>query len=124
MLNPPYGRDISAWMRKAAAEARQGNAAIVVVLVPASVDAAWFRQAAGGASLVRFWPGPDLLRQRPRALPLGGAGVRAAARPARHHPGMVRRARVRPGVLASPPRRPHLLGFLPQGAVARHARTA
>lgn len=56
-LNPPYGRTIGAWMRKAAAEVRQGAASTVVALVPASVDAAWFRQASADAAMVRFWPG-------------------------------------------------------------------
>jgi DNA (cytosine-5)-methyltransferase 1 len=56
-LNPPYGRNIGAWTQKAAAEAREARASIVVALVPASVDAAWFRQAAADAALVRFWPG-------------------------------------------------------------------
>lgn len=56
-LNPPYGRNIGAWTRKAAAEARHGTASTVVALVPASVDAAWFRQAAADSALVRFWPG-------------------------------------------------------------------
>lgn len=56
-LNPPYGRDIGAWTRKAAAEARRGNASVVVALVPASVDTAWFRQATADAALLRFWPG-------------------------------------------------------------------
>lgn len=40
-LNPPYGRSIKDWMRKAASEARAG--AVVVALVPSRTDTAWFQ---------------------------------------------------------------------------------
>jgi len=56
-LNPPYGRGIGAWMRKAQHEAALGNAERVVCLVPARVDARWYRGAAAAAALVRIWPG-------------------------------------------------------------------
>ena len=56
-LNPPYGRDVGAWLRKAAAESSGGRASIVVALTPASVDTAWYRQAAADAALLRIWPG-------------------------------------------------------------------
>ena len=56
ILNPPFGRGIGAWMHKAADEVASGNAALVVCLVPAKVDTAWFREAAGSAASVRFVP--------------------------------------------------------------------
>jgi phage N-6-adenine-methyltransferase len=39
-MNPPYGRTIGAWMRKAFESAQAG--AIVVCLVPARTDTAWW----------------------------------------------------------------------------------
>lgn len=39
-MNPPYGRGIGAWIRKAAESAEAG--ATVVCLVPARVDTAWW----------------------------------------------------------------------------------
>jgi phage N-6-adenine-methyltransferase len=51
-MNPPYGRDLPKWMRKAYEEARD-NGALVVCLVPARVDTEWWhRYAAKGE--VRF----------------------------------------------------------------------
>jgi phage N-6-adenine-methyltransferase len=56
-MNPPYGRTIGVWMRKAMDES--DNGATVVCLVPARTDTAWFqdtalaRQAAGRAE-IRF----------------------------------------------------------------------
>jgi site-specific DNA-methyltransferase (adenine-specific) len=52
-LNPPYGRAIGAFMRKAAASARAG--ATVVCLVPARTDTAWWHEDVLGARAeVRF----------------------------------------------------------------------
>ena len=43
-LNPPYGRTIKDWMRKAVAESDRG--ATVVCLVPARTDTAWYQDTA------------------------------------------------------------------------------
>ena len=43
-MNPPYGREIGKWMRKAYAESRDG--ATVVCLVPARTDTAWWHDYA------------------------------------------------------------------------------
>ena len=43
-MNPPYGRGISAWMRKAFDSSLQG--ATVVCLVPARTDTAWWHDFA------------------------------------------------------------------------------
>ena len=40
-MNPPYGREIGKWMRKAWGEANY-NADVVVCLVPARTDTAWW----------------------------------------------------------------------------------
>lgn len=43
-MNPPYGREISAWMRKANDAVRGG--AVVVCLVPARTDTRWWHEYA------------------------------------------------------------------------------
>ena len=40
-MNPPYGRNIGAWVKKAYASAKQ-NGATVVCLLPARVDTRWW----------------------------------------------------------------------------------
>lgn len=61
--NPPYGRtddygrNIGAWLAKAAAETASGRAGRVVCLVPASVGSRWYREAEKPAALVRIWAG-------------------------------------------------------------------
>jgi site-specific DNA-methyltransferase (adenine-specific) len=52
-MNPPYGREIGPWMRKAYTEARD-NGALVVAFVPARVDTEWWHQYAAKATEVRF----------------------------------------------------------------------
>jgi phage N-6-adenine-methyltransferase len=44
-MNPPYGKEIVLWMRKAYEEARD-NGALVVCLVPARVDTEWWHRYA------------------------------------------------------------------------------
>lgn len=50
-MNPPYGRTIGHWMRKAYLSAQQG--ATVVCLVPARTDTAWWHDYAAKGN-VRF----------------------------------------------------------------------
>jgi phage N-6-adenine-methyltransferase len=54
-LNPPYSQ-VGRWMVKAAGEVAAGRAELVVCLVPARVDARWYRTAADVASVVRVLP--------------------------------------------------------------------
>lgn len=42
-MNPPYGREIGAWVEKLAAEYRAARTKEAVALVPARVDTDWFR---------------------------------------------------------------------------------
>lgn len=49
--NPPYGREIGAWMRKAA-ETDMGG--VIVCLIPARTDTAWWHEYVTQASEVRF----------------------------------------------------------------------
>ena len=41
-LNPPYGREIGAWVKKAYEEVTRGGATSVVLLLPARTDTAWY----------------------------------------------------------------------------------
>lgn len=43
-MNPPYGRTIGLWMRKAYKESQRG--ALIVCLVPARTDTAWWHDYA------------------------------------------------------------------------------
>jgi phage N-6-adenine-methyltransferase len=55
-MNPPYGREIYAWTRKARESAAAG--ALVVGLLPASTDLAWWHEdVIGHASEVRWLRG-------------------------------------------------------------------
>ena len=52
-MNPPYGNEIGRWMEKAYNECRQ-NGVLVVCLVPARVDVAWWHDYAAKATEIRF----------------------------------------------------------------------
>lgn len=51
-MNPPYGREVYAWTRKAKTEAALG--ALVVGLLPASTDLAWFHDDVIGHAEIRY----------------------------------------------------------------------
>nr|DAF74079.1 MAG TPA: DNA N-6-adenine-methyltransferase [Caudoviricetes sp.] len=68
-MNPPYGRQIGAWMKKAYEESQKG--ATVVCLVPARTDTAWWHDYAMRGS-VRFVRG---------RLKFGGGGKNSAPFP-------------------------------------------
>ncbi len=50
--NPPYGREIPKWVRKAAEEARRG--VTTVMLIPARTDTSWWHDYIDGKAEVRF----------------------------------------------------------------------
>jgi phage N-6-adenine-methyltransferase len=51
-VNPPYGRQLPAWVAKAHEEVKQGNARLVVALIPARTDTTyWHRHVAGKADV-------------------------------------------------------------------------
>jgi site-specific DNA-methyltransferase (adenine-specific) len=55
-MNPPYGREIYAWTRKARLEAASG--ALVVGLLPASTDLAWWHEdVLGHAEILKWYRG-------------------------------------------------------------------
>lgn len=51
-MNPPYGKEIYPWTRKAREEARNG--ALVVGLLPASTDLSWWHEDVLGHAEVRY----------------------------------------------------------------------
>lgn len=51
-MNPPYGREIGKWVRKAFLEAQKG--AVVVCLLPARTDTAWWHDYVMRAAEIRF----------------------------------------------------------------------
>lgn len=53
--NPPYGREIGKWVRKARLEAERGNT--VVCLLPARTDTRWFHDYVLGRAEIRFLRG-------------------------------------------------------------------
>jgi site-specific DNA-methyltransferase (adenine-specific) len=55
-MNPPYGREIYAWTRKAREESKLG--ALVVGLLPASTDLAWWHDdVLGHAEIIKWYKG-------------------------------------------------------------------
>ncbi|MEO1280149.1 MAG: phage N-6-adenine-methyltransferase [Pseudomonadota bacterium] len=54
-LNPPYGREIVHWMKKAYLESKNG--ALVVCLVPARTDTRWWHDWVAGKARVTFLRG-------------------------------------------------------------------
>lgn len=53
--NPPYGRKIGDWVKKAAESAKAG--AVVVMLLPARTDTRWFHDYIYGQAEIRFVKG-------------------------------------------------------------------
>ena len=75
-LNPPYGRGIDRWYAKAVKETQQGNADVVVLLVPARTDTSyWHDYVMSYAARVR------LVRGRIKFLDDGGQPVAPAPFP-------------------------------------------
>lgn len=52
-MNPPYGRKIGSWVKKAKEAARQGKAT-VVCLLPARTDTAWWHDYVMKADEIRL----------------------------------------------------------------------
>lgn len=55
-LNPPYGREIGKWVRKAYEEAQAGRAT-VTLLIPARTDTAYWHDYVMKADVIRFLRG-------------------------------------------------------------------
>ena len=66
--NPPYGRGISAWVRKCYEESRKPDT-LCVMLIPARTDTAWFHEWVWGKAEVRFIRGRLKFGGCPNAAP-------------------------------------------------------
>ncbi len=66
-MNPPYGREIGKWVRKARESARQG--ATVVCLLPARTDTAWWHDYIQDQAEVRFIRGRLKFGGSPNSAP-------------------------------------------------------
>lgn len=56
-MNPPYGRQIGLWTKKAKAEVERDHAQIVVALLPARTDTCWWHKDVAGSADVFFLRG-------------------------------------------------------------------
>jgi len=57
-MNPPYGREIGKWMRKAYEECKvKGNCELVVCLIPSRTDTRWWHDYVMKADEIRFIKG-------------------------------------------------------------------
>ncbi|MFN0166985.1 MAG: DNA N-6-adenine-methyltransferase [Bryobacteraceae bacterium] len=56
-VNPPYGREIARWVEKAKSEVQNGNAKIVVALLPSRTDTAWWHDHIADKATVIFLRG-------------------------------------------------------------------
>lgn len=79
--NPPYGKQIAAWMKKAA-ETNEGG--VVVCLVPARTDTAWWHDYVTQATEVRFLRGRLKFGGGKQAAPFPSAIVIYDKRPKKY----------------------------------------
>ena len=84
-LNPPYGRQLKAWVAKAKDEVLCGNARTVVALIPARTDTRYWHEHVAGDATVFFLRGrltfgaADAAAPFPSALALWGAAAHQVA---------------------------------------------
>jgi phage N-6-adenine-methyltransferase len=71
-VNPPYGREIGAWVDKAAVSGASSGADIIM-LVPARTDASWFHRAARTAQALCLWRGRLRFLGAPSSAPFPSA---------------------------------------------------
>lgn len=75
-MNPPYGRTIGHWMRRAHESVVVGDCDRVVCLVPARTDTRWWQELVlRHAALVRFLPGRVTFGQAKHSAPFPSAVV-------------------------------------------------
>ena len=64
--NPPYGREIIKWVKKAYESSLEG--AVVVMLIPARTDTKWFHQYVYGKAELRFIKGRTKFKKNGKVL--------------------------------------------------------
>lgn len=72
-LNPPYGRDIKLWMRKAAQEAPE---ALIVALLPVRTGSKWWKEWVEPYADIEFLPGRLKFKGAKWAAPFDSAIAR------------------------------------------------
>ncbi len=72
-MNPPYGREISKWMRKAYEAALAG--AVVVALIPSRTNAPWWHECVMKADEIRFIPKKVSFEGRIKGVPFFGSVI-------------------------------------------------
>lgn len=80
-MNPPYGRTVGTWIRKAYKESLKG--ATVVALLPARTDTAWWHNYAMKASEIRLLRGRLTFVGAPSPAPFPSAVVIFMRKPTR-----------------------------------------
>ena len=78
-MNPPYGREIVAWVEKLVAEHQSGRVTEAVALVPARTDTAWFRTL--DAEYFCFVAGRLTFSEHESAAPFPSVAVYLGANP-------------------------------------------
>ena len=56
-VNPPYGRGVGKWVEKCYTEVANGNAALVVALLPSSTGTRWWQEWVMKATEIRYLKG-------------------------------------------------------------------
>jgi hypothetical protein len=74
-VNPPYGRELPLWVAKAAREVQQGCAAVVVLLMPARTDTAYWHTYIAGTAWIFFLRGRLRFSEGEQAAPFPSALV-------------------------------------------------
>jgi transcriptional regulator with XRE-family HTH domain len=74
-VNPPYGRQLPAWIAKARGEVDQGNARMVVALIPARTDTHYWHRHVAGKADVYFLKGRLRFQDALAAAPFPSAVV-------------------------------------------------
>lgn len=69
-LNPPYGKELPKWLKKAS-ETKEGG--VVVCLVPARTETRWWHDYARKATEIRFFKGRLHFDDEKGAAPFGSA---------------------------------------------------
>jgi phage N-6-adenine-methyltransferase len=84
-VNPPYGRAIAQWVRKAGREVQEGRAELVAALLPARTDTSWWHREIAGhahAAMLRgrlSFGDDDTPAPFPSALAIWGADAQQIA---------------------------------------------
>jgi phage N-6-adenine-methyltransferase len=74
-VNPPYGRELPAWIAKADSEVEQGNARMVVALIPARTDTRYWHQHIAAKADVYFLKGRLRFQNANQCAPFPSAVV-------------------------------------------------